>query len=82
MIDKYQNLEGKEENELEIHLLEEYLIWGMSQDLYFLKLSSSWPESMWLVSSLKPKMLYFYLRLHRNIYERRQGTIFGEIEVY
>ena len=46
MIDKYQNLEGKEENELEIHLLEEYLIWGMSQDLYFSKLSSSWPESM------------------------------------
>ena len=26
MIDKYQNLEGKKENELEIHLLEESLI--------------------------------------------------------
>ena len=46
------------------------------------KLSSSWPESMEPVSSLKPKILYFYLRLHRYIYERRQGTIFGEIEVY
>ena len=30
MIDKYQNLEGKKENELEKHSLEESLIWGMS----------------------------------------------------
>ena len=35
MIDEYQNLERKDENELEIHLMEESLIWGMSQDLYF-----------------------------------------------
>ena len=36
MIDRYQNLEGKEENELEIHLLEESLIWGIKT---FIKLT-------------------------------------------